>query len=725
MQSLFTPVYSTSVIDALFNEIVLRSSNYYYFVGKANEWNDEQYPPPPIDNEYNNKEIRKAIVFLKKIQPADISYLVRRIDWEANTVFDMYDDRYGTEVIGINITAGGTNYSNTTANAVITGNGSNANATVVISDGSVARVIINDSGSGYTSGNVIFYGTPGSGATGNIVLAISESGRTNLKDCNFYVITDEYNVYKCLDNNNAAESNVKPTLTISAPFSTSDGYKWKFLYKVPESLRNKFLTTELMPVTTSLTSSFYANGTILSAAVLNSGNGYSTANTSIVVDGNGYREGSPRRITAANVVSGGDGFITATLTVQDPFVTTAWATSTAVSSGSKLKYLSNIYNVQSSGTTGSTGPLHLSGTTVNGTALLKFVGNTAILTANVASNAISNVTIVNPGYGYSFTPNVTVSGGANANIVLSTTKTSATLTPIIANNSIVGVQIIDGGIGYTYATANVIGDGEGAKLLIDLSYSTGTDSLQVLNEQLAVDGSIDAIKIISNGYGYTYANATISGSGTGATANVTVSNGRVVAINIVSPGSGYKDATVTITGNGKGASARAILPPYGGHGHDAIRELFASNVGIYSSFFRIDNKGFETANDYRRIGIIKNTRKYTNDNLFSGTFGSACWSLSGVFTGLNFPIDTILEQASTGGSFLVIDVEDNRMIVISRNGIAPVVGTITNNINSFSITSIDNPDVNVFSGDIVYLLNKDAFTVSGEQAVTVRTVLGF
>lgn len=817
MQSLFTPVYSTSVIDALFNEVVLRSSNYYYFVGRANEWSDEQYPPIPVDNEHGYKEVRKAIVFLKKIQPSDISYLVRRIDWEANTVFDMYDDRYGTEIIGVNIDSGGSNYVNGDAYATISGNGSNANISIVVSSGSISKVIVNDSGSGYTSGNVSFFGNTGSGASGNIVLAVSESGKTKLKDCNFYVITDEYNVYKCLDNNLGAESNIKPTLTITAPFTTSDGYKWKFLYRVPDSLRNKFLTTDLMPVATSLTGNFYANGTILSATVLNGGDGYTSANTTIVVEGNGYTEGNPRAISGANVFNAGDSFTsTATLTVDDPFTTTAWASASAVSSGSKLKYLSNIYNVQASGTTGNTGPVHLSGTNINGTALLKFVGNTAILTANVNFNianiavatpgnystaaqnnttatistagpfqptvnataiinysnanvssfvitqgagytyavkqntivtiattgdaqpsenataninftlgSISNVAIVNPGYGYGHAPNVTVTGGANANIVLTTTKTSASLVPVISSNSIAGVQIVDGGIGYTYATANVVGDGEGAKLLVDFSYTTGSDSLQVLNEQLAVGGSIDAIKIISNGYGYTSANATITGSGTGATANVTISNGRIVSINIVSPGSGYKEATVTISGDGKGAAARAILPPYGGHGFNAVRELFASNVGIYSAFFRIDNKGFETANDYRRIGIVKNIRKYTNDNLFSGTFGSACWSISGVFTGLDFPIDTELTQASTGGVFLVIDVEDNRMIVISKNGIAPVVGTITNNNNTFSITAIDNPDVDVFSGDIVYLLNKDAFTVSGEQAVTVRTVLGF
>lgn len=728
MQSLITPVYGTSVIDAIFNEIVLRTSNYFYFIGKADEWSDEDYPPIPIDNEYNYRKVRKAIVFLKKIQPTDVCYLARRINWTSNTVYDMYDDRLGTEVIGINILTGGSNYSNVTANAVITGDGSNANVSVIISGGQVSRVIVTEPGEGYTTANVAFYGAPGSGATGEVVLAKSSSNKTNLKECDYYVITDEFYVYKCLDNNRGTASNVKPSLTVTSPFTTADGYKWKFMYKIPEAVKNKFLSDDYVPVLTSLTGNFYSNGTILSAVVQSGGDGYTAANTSIVVNGNGYQEGNPRRITSANLVSGGNGFVTATITVQDPFVATAWSSGASVSSGTKLKYLSNIYSVQATGTTGNVGPVHLTGAAVNGTALLKFIGNTAIITSNIAGNVIANIAIVNPGFGYSFTPNVTITGnsvGNAATITLTTVATSANLVPIISNNAIVGVQIVDGGIGYTYATANVVGDGEGAKILTDLYTITGTDTLQVLSEQLAVDGSIDAIRIISNGYGYTYANASILGSGTGAAANVSISNGRIVAINIISPGSGYRDAEVVISGDGKGGSARAVISPLGGHGYNSIRELYASNVGIYSSFSKIDNKGFETVNDYRRLGIIKNIRKFTNDNLFNGSFGSACWQLSGIFNKLNFPIDTVLTQA-TGGSFLVIDVQDDRMIVISTNGVKPVVGTITSTANySFSITSIDNPDVDVFSGDVLYLLNKDAFTIGNDQAVTLRTVLGF
>jgi hypothetical protein len=725
MSSLLTPVYSTSIIDSIINEINLNTSSYYVFVGKATDWEDETTPPTPINNEYNFREVRKSSVFYKKIIPSEASYLIPRIDWTANTVYDMYDDRYGTEIIGVNITSGGANYSNLTANAVITGNGSNANVSVVVSDGAISKVIVNNPGIGYTTANVAFYGDPGSGATGTVVLAASSTNKTNLKECLFYVLTDDFHVYKCLDNNNGVASNTKPSLTTTDPFTTADGYKWKFLYKIPDALRNRFLTANYIPVLNSTNSNFYSNGSILSAAVQASGSGYTAANTSIQVTGDGYQDGNKLRIVSANILVSGDSFTTANVTVEPPYSSVAWSATTAVSAGTRVNHANNIYLATITGTTGSTGPVHTSGIVLNGSVRLKFLGNTARIQANVVSNAITSVGLLNPGYGYFFTPNVTITGGANANIIVQTVQTSANLQPVIVGGQITGVQIVDGGIGYTYASANVVGDGAGGRVIVDLS-TRGIDTLQTTVEQLAVDGAIYAIKMISNGYGYTTANVTITGDGVGANATATVSNGRVTRINITDPGSGYSDAEIIITGNGKGASARAIIPPNGGHGVNAIRELFASKLGLSTELYKIENKGFTTANDYRRLGIVKNIKDYNNTEFYKKLSGSACWLITGTFSSGSFPIDTQLIQTSTGGLFTVIEVEDNRMLVQMVNSIEPEIGaTITDNTTSFVVASVEKPDVDFYSGDLLYIVNKEAFDVTGDQLVTIKTVLGF
>ena len=70
----------------------------------------------------------------------------------------------------------------------------------------------------------------------------------------FYVITDENNVYVCLEAGQTAlgqsvTSTVKPTGTLTTAFETADGYVWKFLYSVGALRASQFLSANFMPVT--------------------------------------------------------------------------------------------------------------------------------------------------------------------------------------------------------------------------------------------------------------------------------------------------------------------------------------------------------------------------------------------------------------------------------------------------------------------------------------------
>lgn len=63
----------------------------------------------------------------------------------------------------------------------------------------------------------------------------------DLNPAPFYALVDEERVYKCIDNLGGAASTVAPTHTDSSIRKLADGYRWKFLYRIPESKR-KFLT---------------------------------------------------------------------------------------------------------------------------------------------------------------------------------------------------------------------------------------------------------------------------------------------------------------------------------------------------------------------------------------------------------------------------------------------------------------------------------------------------
>ena len=66
---------------------------------------------------------------------------------------------------------------------------------------------------------------------------------------NFYVITDQLNVYKCLQNNIAnGASTIKPTGTGTGLIELGDGYKWKYMYTISPQDTLKFTTSEYVPV---------------------------------------------------------------------------------------------------------------------------------------------------------------------------------------------------------------------------------------------------------------------------------------------------------------------------------------------------------------------------------------------------------------------------------------------------------------------------------------------
>jgi hypothetical protein len=118
----------------------------------------------------------------------------------------------------------------------------------------------------------------------------------NDPDVKFYVVTDEWNVYKCLGNNNGAASTVKPTsINTYIAEQLSDKYIWKFMYQLSDEEKLRFTTTNFIPVRTltedngSLQWHVQSNavqGSIGSIKVTNPGSGY-TVTPSVTITGDG------------------------------------------------------------------------------------------------------------------------------------------------------------------------------------------------------------------------------------------------------------------------------------------------------------------------------------------------------------------------------------------------------------------------------------------------------
>tara|TARA_B100000287_G_scaffold178331_2_gene168373 strand:- start:440 stop:1927 length:1488 start_codon:yes stop_codon:yes gene_type:complete len=83
----------------------------------------------------------------------------------------------------------------------------------------------------------------------------ASSGATSLWSSLYYVVTDDYNVYKCISNGTADgsaanASTVKPDHTTVATPTESDQYQWKYMYSISASDVIKFVTNDFIPVKT-------------------------------------------------------------------------------------------------------------------------------------------------------------------------------------------------------------------------------------------------------------------------------------------------------------------------------------------------------------------------------------------------------------------------------------------------------------------------------------------
>jgi hypothetical protein len=161
--------------------------------------------------------------------------------------------------------------------------------------------------------------------SGTVYVAYDDTSTSLLTDT-FYVMTEDYNVYKCLFNNASAASTTKPTGTSSTRFTTADGYIWKFMYTVSTAKALKFLTSDYMPIQTLASDDGTTQWSVQSAAVdgaievikvTSGGSGYATApSVTIIGDGTGATANATitaNVVTAVTITAAGTGYTKASV----------------------------------------------------------------------------------------------------------------------------------------------------------------------------------------------------------------------------------------------------------------------------------------------------------------------------------------------------------------------------------------------------------------------------
>ena len=293
------------------------------------------------------------------------------------------------------------------------------------------------------------------------------------------------------------------------------------------------------------------------------------------------------------------------------------------------------------------------------------------------------------------------------------------------------------GDGYRWKFMFTIGGNDVNKFLTNSFFpvkklASDDGSIQWNVQTAAIDGAIHRIKLTSAGVGYTSApTVTITGDGTGAAATATVSGGVVTGITMTNVGSGYSRATVTLSGGGAStpAVARAVISPKGGHGSDPISELGGFYVMAQILLEGADGSGdFIIDNDYRQLGIIRNPFDYNTTTIATSTTKSALSILAhGTPTGGSFVRDQEVVGGVSGAKGFVASTASGVVKVYQNDttGYTPFQNgeTITQGSVTATISGITDPEIEKFSGEVLYIENRSPVNRAANQTEDVRLVI--
>jgi len=87
----------------------------------------------------------------------------------------------------------------------------------------------------------------------------------------------------------------------------------------------------------------------------------------------------------------------------------------------------------------------------------------------------------------------------------------------------------------------------------------------------------------------------------------------------------------------------------------------------------------------------------------------------------------IVRLASNNTRFRIVNLTANSALLQSLDNGVPVTGGVMSNEASqtFGVSGVTAPTVDKYSGDLLFIDNKQAFTPTADQTVTMRTVIKF
>lgn len=214
-------------------------------------------------------------------------------------------------------------------------------------------------------------------------------------------------------------------------------------------------------------------------------------------------------------------------------------------------------------------------------------------------------------------------------------------------------------------------------------------------------------------------------------------NTNVRSITVTSQGTGYTRANVFIYGTGSGATARAVISPKFGFGFNPARDLVAKTVLVTKKIGEVDSTEgniISVDTSFRQYGLVSAPHKYgqsfavtpeTSNSIISQTTNLT------LVAGTKYTLNEMVYQGSSSTDYtfagMVHAQTDSEVRLISVFGVPTIGGQLKGNTSGVSraVLSVENPDLEPYSGDILYAQNISKVQRSDGQAEDIKFVIKF
>ena len=286
----------------------------------------------------------------------------------------------------------------------------------------------------------------------------------------------------------------------------------------------------------------------------------------------------------------------------------------------------------------------------------------------------------------------------------------------------------------TYRTSNWTP----AKVVVSAAGLIVEENAQKTLQDGSVGGEIIGVEIVNKGTTVTSVpTITVTGNGSLAAFTVDISNGSVTRVLVDTDantgdylhGSGYDYADLKLSVGD--AVLRPILSPKLGVHANAVKTLKSNALMLQTDFVANENESIRIENDFNQVALFKNVNAYGTSTLFSANTGSALKGLAVTVSNGSFESDDLFNNDAGTATAKVYyhDTVDGKLYYWQDEQTGFGTFSSTDGLSNLTRTGIAgtsallNPDIDVYSGDIMYINNVNEITRASNQTEDIRIVI--